>query len=512
MLRLWREQRSLLLATFLASCLISIWRLYMDDVINNDAIEYLNAANAFAQGAWHRGFEIYRWPLYPGLIAVLSNLAGLQLETAAHLLDILLWSWAVLAFLALVQLLDGDRMTLVIAAIMLLLYPGFNTTRAYIIRDPGYIAAYLMAMLALFEYWKNTKRLTLFRWFVWTVLSALFRVEGVVFLVLTPFFVLWWKLQTRPSRWWIVLIVLLIVVGFAAAMGWWLYIPASGYQKLDILHQPLAAIASAWSQIAEDLSGKLLILKADILGVYSAKYGGMVLFLAMLLILLAKTMAKIGLVHAIVIGYSIKRNWWFPRMDLRQPWLCYVLINLLILSTFVVVKLFLAQRYSLALAMSLLLLLPFALAKLYRLWRCTGGNRASPGMTSRWLVPALFMLLILVGVRNLAGYTSKANVKAAGLWLQTHATAYDQILSNNKVLNYYTGKPGTLLTLEVDWQQFITRILGGEWQQYEYIVVRLTREQHYRLARLQHLLQLTPVKSFPGRHDSIVAIFRTSDQ
>ncbi len=510
MLKLWREQRSLFLATLLASCLISIWRLYMDDVINNDGIEYLRAANAFSQGLWQAGFEIYRWPLYPGLIALISVLGDLGLETAAHLLNILLWSWAVLAFLALVLAVGGDRLTLIMAAIMLLLYPGFNATRAFIIRDPGYIAAYLMALLALFEYWENSRRTALLRWAAWTLLSTLFRVEGAVFLVLTPFFILWWKLQSRPSRWWVVLIVLGIALVFAAAMGWWLYIPTPGYPKLDILQQPLAAISSAWLQIAEDLSDKLLILKADILGVYSAKYGSSVLLFAILLILFAKTVAKIGFIHALIIGYAVKRHWWFPRQDLRQPWLCYVLINLLILTTFVVVKLFLAQRYSLALALSFLLLLPFALARLFRLWRSGRKNALASGKKLAWFVPTLFVLLILIGVRNLAGFTSKSNIKQAGLWLQAHSTAYDHVLSNNKIFNYYTGKPGTLLSLDTNWQQFITRILSSEWQQYEYIVVRLTREQRYRLPRLQRLLQREPIKLFPGRHDSLVAIFRTS--
>jgi len=482
----------------------------MDDVINNDAIEYLTAAKAFTQGSWQRAFEIYRWPLYPGLIALISSLASLPLETAAHVLDILLWSWAVLAFLALVMILGGDRLTLLIAAIMLLLYPGFNATRAFIIRDPGYVVAYLMAMLALFEYWKNSRRPTLIRWAAWTLVSALFRVEGAVFLVLTPFFVLWWKLQSRPSRWWVALIVLIIVAVFAAAMGWWLYIPGPGYQKLDILQQPLSAIISAWSQIAENLSDKLMILKLDILGVYSAKYGSWILLFSMLLILVAKTVAKIGLVHTLIIGYAIKQHWWFPRQDLRQPWLCYLLINLLILATFVVVKLFLAQRYSLALALSLLLLLPFALARLYRIWSSHRDHATDTGKTLRRLIPALFVLLILIGVRNLAGFTSKSNIKQAGQWLQTHSTAYDQVLSNNKIFNYYTGKPRTLLSLESNWQQFITRILNGEWQQYEYIAVRLTRDQRYRLPRLQRLLQREPIKIFPGRHDSQVVIFRTS--
>jgi len=517
MLTLWREHRGLFLATFLASFLISLWRLYMDDVINNDAIEYLASAKAFAQGSWQQGFEIYRWPLYPGLIALLSNLVGLQLETAAQLLNMLLWSWAVLAFLALVLTLGGDRLTLVIAAIMLLLYPGFNSTRAFIIRDPGYIAAYLMAMLALFEYWKNSQRPVLLRWGAWTLLSALFRVEGAVFLVLTPFFILWWKLQSRLSRWWIVLMLLVIALVFAAAMGWWLYIPAPGSQKLDLLQQPLAAIGSAWLQIGEDLSEKLLILKTDILGVYSAKYGSWVLLFAMLLVLLAASVAKIGFIQACVIGYAMRQRWWFPRQDLRQPWLCYVLINLLILTTFVVVKLFLSQRYSLALAMSFLLLLPFALSRLYLLWQ--GGSKKTPGLgslgsgkTVSWLVPALFVLLLLIGIRTLAGYTSKANVKQAGRWLQAHSTAYDQVLSNNKIFNYYTAKPRAQLALSANWQQFVTRILSGEWRQYDYIAVRLTREERYRLARLQRLLQRQPIKTFPGRHNSVVAIFRISNK
>jgi hypothetical protein len=46
------------------SLLISAWSVYQDNVINDDALWYLEAAGLFSAGEWISAYNRYPWPLY----------------------------------------------------------------------------------------------------------------------------------------------------------------------------------------------------------------------------------------------------------------------------------------------------------------------------------------------------------------------------------------------------------------------------------------------------------------
>ena len=67
-----------------------------------------------------------------------------------------------------------------------LAHPVFNEYRAFLIRDPGYLAAYLLAVCYLAKYrWQPCVRYRL-AVIGCLIAAALFRVEGLVFLFATP--------------------------------------------------------------------------------------------------------------------------------------------------------------------------------------------------------------------------------------------------------------------------------------------------------------------------------------
>ncbi len=127
------------------SLFLSAWSVYLDDVVNSDGVLYLWAAEALKAGDWQEALALYKWPLYSSLISLVSLIPGLGVEYAAHVLNAALTALAVVVFLSLVRELGADRKMLIAAAIVILLFPGLNRYRAFIIRDAGYIAFYLLA-------------------------------------------------------------------------------------------------------------------------------------------------------------------------------------------------------------------------------------------------------------------------------------------------------------------------------------------------------------------------------
>ena len=113
--------------------------------------------NFFQKEIGGSAFAAYRWPTYPFLIMLVGNIAGATLPNledpykfAGHVLNTFFFSLAVMLFVAVVRGFGGtSRRITWIALFVALIHPAFNEYRAFLIRDPGYLAAYLLAVYYL---------------------------------------------------------------------------------------------------------------------------------------------------------------------------------------------------------------------------------------------------------------------------------------------------------------------------------------------------------------------------
>ena len=171
----------------IVSVLLSIWSIAIDSVINNDGIEYVRAAELLSSGDWQAAFTVYKWPFYPWLMMWVGDTVGVSYETAGHALNTLFFTLVVVFFVSAVRAFGGRSRSITwIAMLIALAHPVFNEYRAFLIRDPGYLAAYLLAVGCLAQYrWQPCVRYRL-AVIGCLVAAALFRVEGLVFLVSTP--------------------------------------------------------------------------------------------------------------------------------------------------------------------------------------------------------------------------------------------------------------------------------------------------------------------------------------
>ena len=162
----------------LASIILSAWAVSLDDVINNDGILYLQIAELLDRGEWQVAFQLYKWPFYPLLISLVANVPGLGYEHAAHLLNAALTALTVVCFISLVRELGGDQGTVLAAAIVIVLYPGINEYRSFIIKDTGYIAFYLLSLLYFFRSLRSPGWGQVVTWISSILVATLFRIEG----------------------------------------------------------------------------------------------------------------------------------------------------------------------------------------------------------------------------------------------------------------------------------------------------------------------------------------------
>ncbi|MEO1866240.1 MAG: hypothetical protein ABGX98_10845, partial [Pseudomonadota bacterium] len=235
-----------------ASLVSSVWCVHIDDVVNNDAVEYIRAAELFAARNWSGAFNVHQWPFFSALMWITSAALDVDYEVAGYVLNTVFFTLATIFFVLTVHAFGGtSRRILTIAALVAVLHPSFNEYRAYIIRDAGYLAFYLFALFCLARHSTMPSRATVFGTIVALMLASLFRIEGVVFLLATPLLFVVTRRNTNGHLWKRLSILLASTVLLAIILGWWLIAPATQSGSESLPSSPLHVVMSAWAHISD---------------------------------------------------------------------------------------------------------------------------------------------------------------------------------------------------------------------------------------------------------------------
>ena len=255
----------------IVSTLLSIWSISIDSVINNDGVEYYRVAELFSSGDWRSGLEFYRWPFYPWLMMIVGDTIGMSYKTAGHVLNTIFFALIVVFFVSAVRSLGGRSKSITtIAMVIALVHPAFNEYRAFLIRDPGYLAAYLLAVCCLFQYRRSRNARYIFGTAGSFFIAGLFRIEGLVFLFSTPLlFSLMNPRAVRYSHHWLPLVDSMIsVLILIAVLGYWVFPSSESFDDFSLVSDPIGFVTAAWHQIAVGVDTKLVVLR-EFLGPYS---------------------------------------------------------------------------------------------------------------------------------------------------------------------------------------------------------------------------------------------------
>ena len=174
----------------IASGLLSLYRIATRDLINGDGIGYIDIARTFLSEGVHGALAVYHWPFYSILIGLVHKSTGLSFENSASLLNIIFLVLVSVVFVRIYEEVSGKHSRIWVVALLILALPLLNDYRDFVIRGYGFWAFMLLAIFCFIRYSRSPDLKSALAWQLSIAVAILFRVEGIVFLVLAPFFFL----------------------------------------------------------------------------------------------------------------------------------------------------------------------------------------------------------------------------------------------------------------------------------------------------------------------------------
>ena len=487
------------------SLVLSAWRLTQDPVINDDGILYMRAAEAILAGGWRSGLAIYSWPFYAWLVALLHQATGLGLEAAAHALDFALQALTVWAFITVVRALGGDRRVMIAAALIILVHPPLNDYRSFVIRDFGYWAFYLIALGCLVRHVKVPGVVPALAWGVSMVLATLFRIEGLVILFLAPLALLVLPDRSFAARCGQFAIAQLVALALLVALAGW-SLAGAPLEQAGRLTEPMLWLQQFAAQLAGGFRDKAAALAQSVLNRYSSHYAMAGVFAILAVILVGKAIGALTPLYALLGLHAWRGRLVPPSAGTGRVLTWLVLVQIAILVGFLVNNFFLVQRNAVALALTVMLVVPFSVVALYDRWLA----RATGARAVRWLFPAVCVVLLAMAVDGLYSFgPSKSYLREAGLWLKTRAAPASKVHAGNAIVAYYAGRADEQQGRMFSWEETAALLKGQSWREYDYFAVAVGRAHPERAQALAAGLGRSPVARFAnGRGDQLL-VFAT---
>ncbi len=422
--------------TAIISLLLSWLAVTLNDQPNHDAYEYVRAAEIFLQSGMADAYAHYQWAHYSVLLAGVHTLTGLDIFTAAHLLNALLFALISVGFVNLVAAATPSRRVVWLAALIILIFPALNESRSLIVRDTGFLAFSLLAMLQLLRYWL-TLRLRHAVLFVLTcLLAALFRPEAIAFWVLSPLALLVNNTHSPAAcrR------ALAVVVGLSLLIAALMVVTVAALGQID-LPQLLRSFAGIYQPFANNISQLLgdntYELSRSVFGEYAAQfvdhYTHFFLLAGLLSLLLVFIIDGLGLAVVPLLVYGISRRLHRLPKGATTVFVTWLLIALLILVCFILLTRFTTVRYTLLLCLILLLWLPFIVDRAWSLAAANGRLRRFA-----WIVG--FLALFSAVDAHISFGSSKAHLDEATAWLLQNTRAEATLVTNEIRVAYNSGR------------------------------------------------------------------------
>jgi hypothetical protein len=479
--------------------------IVQDDIINDDGTVYLLSARLINQGDLSVAYQVHNLPLYSAMIAGIS-LFGVQLETAANILNILFQAITAIVFVLIVHQSGGRGRTLIIASALILTYPTFIKYHSMIIRDQGYLAFYLLSLFYFIRYVKTRQYRHCAGWSFSTLIAGMFRLEGIVFLMLLPFYFLFQeksyrnKLITFIKCNSIILIsAFAIIITLIATLGFDDFVTAN-------IKRIQGYFSSSYGGAFDSFSAKKDAITHHVLPQYSDEYSGLMLTAGLAGILIAEIAKSIGLWLLPVLAYGYVARIKPENQDARSVINTYMLVNVLVLTVFVFNKMFLTGRYPVALAVTILVYIPFILEYWYKryLSEATGAGNFRKLVATWSIIYAVLVLDSFIAIGS-----SKHYIKDSAYWLRDHTQHDTKILTFSNTMNYYAGRltPQTLNNYP-DKRKLLALMKQGKLTGYEYIAVQVDADEQDIETALRQYQGFEVVTEFANEKNDKVLILQ----
>jgi len=475
------------------SIILSVWAIYNDPTINNDGLIYLKSAEYYIDGQWGKGFELWRWPFFPWLLSVIGIVTSLSPEYSAYILNTLLWAIVIVSFIALIKELGGKTEHLVAAAIIILVFTKINDYRDYIIRDAGYIAFYLLSFLFFIRFSRENSWKNAIIWSACMIVATLFRSEGFAFLALMPLILLLDSKRTIKNRLYNYLKANALFITASVLI----FITLSSIGSSITNFDPGIKLMSYIQSFGGEFSNKVDIINKYVLNRFSHQYDWLVALLTILVILIAKIVTTLGILYGPLFIHGLYTKAYTPRVNDRNVWLWLIGINIIILLIYISINFFLTGRYVLALVLTMMMVTPFSLIRIFHQWKA---NKLSSHKSQKYIYPLVILLMIYMAVDGLVSTgPSKKYIKEAGLWIKENIATESSVYSNDPIINYYAGKE-YIYPFPIE--------LSEATVKYDYTAVRIKRKKPELKTKAINEIKTEPIKTFKNKRGDLILLFK----
>lgn len=497
-----RHHPGLIAVGIIISILLTQWAIHVDGIINNDGVHYILTAEHIAAGEWKEAFETFKWPAYSFLIAQVQMVTGVGFENAAHIVTTIGFTLAVLGFVCVVHALGGRQRVLWLALAVAFVYPGINEFRSYLIRDSIFLACYLFALSSFIRYAYHPALSQLLIGTLLLIMAALFRVESVALLCLIP---VWLAsgVGTRAPHPLLLLGYLVVALPLVTLFYcWWVYRPDDVSAITDIFTDPWQFITLAFEQLGAEITTH------DAVGQHISTSELLSALGITLWIVLKATIEAISVPFALILCLEAwRRRLFFGSTEpVRRLIVSIIIVHIVILVIFAFAKSFLAPRYPVALAMTLVLAVPFALDRYITHWgQMESGLRRGLQIT----LVAFFMGVNLV--EGLNNYTDKTYLKDAGHWFRKHVAADARIASNDMKFVFYANRYAEKWVAFRDKKEFLEFLTSDQWMFKDYLAINVRRKDKGLMQLIDENLHQKPIKRFDSDKGDFLLVYYTGD-
>ncbi len=492
----------------LISALAAVWINYQSrGTINNDGLLYVKMAGLIYDGNWREAVDLLKTPLYPGLMALVHGITGFDFQISANILSVIFFSITCSGLMVLVRQAGGDRVAIIAVAILFLISPYIvRSILPMVVRDHGFWAMQVWSFVFFLRFMTSDDLRDSVAWGVTAMLATLFRIEGMVYLLLLPVVFLLQNagpMSVRVSLFLKINVITLLVVATSLVMM--ALHPSLGLKALSRIDEPLNILNKVTVRLLHDIPAKSEIYGNEVLeGLQDFAMPGLIF--TIFLIVFMKTITSAGWLQ-LIFAISFKRLK-SVTISGNAITLCFGIISLCIMTAIFVAfsKFVLSKRYVLSAAFVILVLAAFGLSAMYA--------RIKLSMTSKhpYQYKYVFLGAIAIVLQAVAVYRPSNSFRTyeidAAKWVTANTQSGSKVYFDTDRLRYYAGQP---YLEDFTKKSSIREMLStGKIHQYDYVVGHANRKDPDLEPELIKKLGFIQIASFDNRLNDKVVVYKLS--
>jgi len=406
------------------SLVISVIDSSTNHVLSPDSSLYIFTAQTFLDHGLDAAVDSYRWPFLSILIAVIHHITGFSLTFSGHALIAFFYAGITCTFISLTRDLGGSNRTLILALLVIIIFPTLNDYRSYITRDAGFWLFTLLSLQQLLRFAIQNNLKHALGWLLFTIAAIGFRTEAIFFAALAPIALLSdkelsFKERIKKTSF------IFCLLGCVAAVAFGIILSTPELSAKFRVVMELFNLDAFFQNLLFNFNNTLNQFSAIAENRHFAE-DSPIIFISGLIALVPYT-----ILHALTISYLVFLCW--PDRKKSTPFArqrIYLLTYLLGIASYLTLysfnKYFLTDRYALIAALILMLAVPFYIEAAWEQQQNSQRNFS-------WKKLIIILLLLYPALDSLVSSgSSKQYIASATDWVKDNKPVNSHLLTNEK--------------------------------------------------------------------------------